>query len=62
MEEKRGVFVTLVGKPVEKRPLGGPRRRWEDNIAVDSGGKKKSFRKEWFGFIWLGIGTSGGLL
>jgi len=24
-----------VGKPVEKRPLGRPRRRWEDNITMD---------------------------
>ena len=25
----------LVGKPEEKRPLGRPRRRWEDNIKID---------------------------
>ena len=25
----------LLGKPVEKRPLGIPRRRWEDNIKMD---------------------------
>jgi hypothetical protein len=25
----------LVGKPVGKRPLGRPRRRWEDNIRMD---------------------------
>ena len=25
----------LVGKPVGKRPLGRPRRRWEDNIKMD---------------------------
>jgi hypothetical protein len=25
----------LVGKPEEKRPLGRPRRRWEDNIRMD---------------------------
>jgi hypothetical protein len=25
----------LVGKPEGKRPLGGPRRRWEDNIKMD---------------------------
>ena len=24
----------LVGKPEVKRPLGGPRRRWEDNIKM----------------------------
>jgi hypothetical protein len=25
----------LVGKPERKRPLGKPRRRWEDNIKMD---------------------------
>jgi len=25
----------LVGKPEEKRPLGRPRRRWEENIQMD---------------------------
>ena len=34
-EEKRGVNWVLVGKPEGKRPLGGPRRRWEDNIKMD---------------------------
>jgi hypothetical protein len=29
------VYRVLVGKPVEKRPLGRPRRRWDDNIKVD---------------------------
>jgi hypothetical protein len=33
--EKRGVYRVLVGKPEEKRPLGRPRRRWEDNIKMD---------------------------
>jgi hypothetical protein len=28
--EERGVCRVLVGKPEEKRPLGRPRRRWED--------------------------------
>ena len=32
MEERRGVLKVLVGKPEGKRPLGSPRRRWEDNI------------------------------
>ena len=32
MEEGRGVHRVLVGKPEGKRPLGRPRRRWEDNI------------------------------
>ena len=28
-------FKTLTGKPTGKRPLGRPRRRWEDNIRMD---------------------------
>ena len=35
MEERRGVHKVLVGKPEGKRPLGRPRRRWEDNIKMD---------------------------
>jgi hypothetical protein len=33
--EGRGVYRVLVGKPGEKRPLGRPRRKWEDNIKID---------------------------
>ena len=35
MGEGRGVYSVLVGKPKGKRPLGRPRRRWEDNIKLD---------------------------
>ena len=35
MEEGRVVHKVLVGKPEGKRPLGIPRRRWEDNIKMD---------------------------
>ena len=28
-------FEVLTGKPTRKRPLGTPRRRWEDNIRID---------------------------
>ena len=35
MGEWRGVYSVLVGKPEGKRPLGRPRRRWEDNIKMD---------------------------
>ena len=35
MVEERSVHRVLVGKPEEKRPLGRPRRRWEDNIKMD---------------------------
>jgi len=31
----RGVYRVLVGKPEGKRPLGRPRRRWEDNIKMN---------------------------
>ena len=33
--EGKGVYRVLVGKPEGKRPLGRPRRRWEDNIKTD---------------------------
>jgi hypothetical protein len=57
MAERKGVYRVLVEKPDGKRPLGRPRRRWEDNI--------KMVLQEWdgrtrTGFIWLGIGTGGG--
>jgi hypothetical protein len=35
MGEDRGVYRVLVGKPEEKRLLGRPRSRWEDNIKMD---------------------------
>jgi hypothetical protein len=35
MGENRVVHRVLVGKPEAKRPLGRPRRRWEDNIKMD---------------------------
>jgi hypothetical protein len=35
MGERRGAYRALVGKPVGRRPLERPRRRWEDNIKMD---------------------------
>jgi hypothetical protein len=35
MGEKRGAYRVLVGRPEGRRPLGRPRRRWEDNIKMD---------------------------
>jgi len=35
MGESRGVCRVLVGKPEEKRQIGRPTRRWEDNIKMD---------------------------
>jgi hypothetical protein len=53
--EGRSVYRVLVGRPEGKRPLGRPRRRWEDNINMD-------LREIGTGFSWLRIGSSGGLL
>ena len=38
MEEGRSAFKIITGKPTGKRPLGRPRRRWEDNIRMDLAG------------------------
>jgi hypothetical protein len=35
MGEGRGVYRVLGGRPEDKRPLGRPRHRWEDNIKLD---------------------------
>jgi hypothetical protein len=35
MGEERKVYKVLVVKPEGKRPLGKPRRRWEDGIRMD---------------------------
>jgi hypothetical protein len=37
MGEERTVYKVLVGKPEGKRPLGRPRRGWEDEIRIDLG-------------------------
>jgi len=53
------VHRVLVRKPEGKRPLGRPRRRWEDNIKMDLqevGGVLGA------GWSWLRIGTGGGHL
>jgi hypothetical protein len=61
MGEGRGAYRILVGKPEGRRPLGRPRRRWEDNIKMDlqevewGGGA-------WTGLIWLRIRSGGELL
>ena len=44
MGEDRDVHRVLVGKPEGKRPLGRPRRRWEDSIKMDLQG---SWRGSW---------------
>ena len=46
MGKGRGVYRVLVGKPEGKRPLGRPRRRWEDNIKMD-------FQEVEWGMDWI---------
>ena len=57
LEEGRGVHKVLVQKPEEKRRLGRPRCRWEDNIMVDLQDGVVGA-----GWSWLRIGTGGGRL
>jgi hypothetical protein len=45
--EKRNVYRVLVGKPEGKRPLGRPRRTWEDNIKMGLRGIG------WSGMDWI---------
>ena len=54
MGERRDLYGVLVGKPEEKRSLGRPGCRWEDNIRMEVG--------VWTGSRWLRIGTGGGHL
>jgi hypothetical protein len=56
MGEGKGTYRVLVGKLEVKRPLGGPRHRWEDNIKMDL---KEVGWRAWTEFIWLRIGASG---
>jgi hypothetical protein len=59
MGEGRGAYRVLVGRPEGRRPLGRPRRRWEENIKMDL---QEVGWGAWTGLIWLRIGTGGGLL
>jgi hypothetical protein len=49
MGEKRNAYRMLVGKPEGNRPLGRPRRRWEDNIEMN-------LREVGWGSVnWIGL-------
>jgi hypothetical protein len=49
MGEERSVYRVLVGNPEGKRPMGRPRRRWEDNVRMD-------FQKVGCGGMdWIGL-------
>ena len=56
MKERRGAYRVLVEEPEGKKPLGRPRRRWEDNIKMDIQEVGCG------GMDWLRIGTGGGHL
>jgi hypothetical protein len=60
MGEGRNLYRVLVGKSEGKRPLGRPRRRWEDGIKMDL--REIGWGGVWSGFTWLRIWTVGGLL
>jgi hypothetical protein len=59
MGEEIKVYKILVGKSDGKKPLGRPRRRWEDGIRIDLVGIGWGV---YSGPIWLKIETGGGLL
>ncbi|KAJ4435928.1 hypothetical protein ANN_18550 [Periplaneta americana] len=59
MGESRNAYRVLVGRSEEKRPLGRPRRRWEDNIKMDL--REVGYDdRDWL--ILLRIGTDGRLV
>jgi hypothetical protein len=45
MGEGRGVYRVFVGKPEGKRPMGRPRRRWDDNMKLDLKGDRDRWGK-----------------
>jgi hypothetical protein len=56
------LYRVLVGKPEGKRPLGRPRRRWEDGIGMDLKEIGWGGGGLYIGSIWLRIEAGGGLL
>jgi hypothetical protein len=60
MGEERKVYKVLLGKPEGKRPLGRPRRRWEDGIRMDL--REIGLGGVWIVFDCLRTGTGGGPL
>ena len=54
------MYRVLVGKPEGKRPLGRPKRRWEDNIKMYL--QKVGCGGVWTGSSWLRLGKGGGHL
>jgi len=46
MGGRRDIYRVLVGRPEGRRPLGRPKRRWEDNIKMD-------LQKVGWGMDWI---------
>jgi hypothetical protein len=59
MEERKGVYGVLVGKPEGERPLGRPRFRWEDTIEINF---QEVGCGTWTGSSWVEIWTVGRIL
>jgi hypothetical protein len=59
MVDSRDAYRVSVEKPRGKRPLERPRHRWENNIKINL---REVGRRAWTEWIWLRIGTGGGLL
>ena len=59
MGEMRSAYRVVVGRPDWRRPFGKHMRRWKGNIKINL---RKVGWGAWTGFIWLRIGTAGGLL
>ena len=65
IEDSRGVYRVLVGKPEGKRPLGRLRRRWE--LYYEDGSSGSGMEAGWGGGLRIGsrqlnIGSGGGHL
>jgi hypothetical protein len=59
MGDRRGAYRVFIARPEGKKPLGRPRRRWENNIKKDL---KDVEWGVWTGLIWLRTGSGGRLL
>jgi hypothetical protein len=59
MGEKKGAYTILAGRPEERRPLGRPRHRWQNNVKMDL---QEVGWEAWTGLSWPRIGDGGGIL
>jgi hypothetical protein len=59
MRNRRGALRVFVGETEGRRPLGRPRRRWQNNIKMEI---QEADVGVWTGSSWLRIGTGGGHL